>query len=196
MCAKDPEKGSTRGWAVRRNPSRQSGSTTLYAVAIAFGVAVLAFIFVYLPYVDRKEEEAQQARLAAQKAAESARLLEIERARAAEARERARLAEIRARETQQQAAENRMTAAERRAEEAHQQRMYATARQEVRQQIQQQDHAANRAAAQQRQIDQLRNNCDSARKLPMGPRKDAAVQQACGRYDDAVRQQNLQAINR
>jgi hypothetical protein len=175
---------------------RQSGSTTLYAVAIAFGVAALAFLFIYLPYVDRKEEAAQRALLEARKAAETTRLLEIERARAAEAREQARLAEIRSRDAQRQAIENRMTTAERRADEAQQQRMYATARREVQKQIQERDRIASRTAAEQRQIDELRNRCESAKKLPMSPSRDAAVHQACTRYDDAARRHNLQAINR
>ena len=64
----------------------QSGQTTAVAISVGLGVAAAAFLFVYLPYLNGKEEDAQRAVLEARKAAEmAAKQAADERARAAAA---------------------------------------------------------------------------------------------------------------
>jgi hypothetical protein len=183
---------------------QQHGSAAVIALglSITFGAIVLAFLFLYLPYLDRKEEEAQLAVLEARKAADAARMAAEQKVKIAQ--EQARWAEMRARDAERRAFEAQQSPRERRISEAHQQavqsnqqRMELTARQQAQQSQRQQDLNAQRAAAEQRNIDELKIRCDSARKLPISsPNREAVVHQACTRYDDAVRRQHLGAVNR
>lgn len=61
---------------------------------------------------------------------------------------------------------------------------------------QEQNRIARQSAVEQQGIDNLRRQCERYKELPIGPRRDELMKQACTRYDDAVRRQAYGALNR
>jgi flagellar biosynthesis GTPase FlhF len=187
----------------------QSGQTVVVALAVTLGVVAAAFLFLYLPYVNAKEEAAQRAVLEARKAAEAAaKQAAEERARAAVAEAQLAITRARAVETRQkiditvrqphlsEAAEERREQRLAMERERNVQRVIAEQERDAQRAAAEQRRNAQRMAAEQRQIDELRLRCESTRKMPLGPSRDAAVHQACTRYDDAVRRQHVGSLNR
>jgi len=178
----------------------------MIALAVTLGISAAAFLFLYLPYVNAKEEAAQRAVLEARKAAEmAAKQAAEERARAAAAE--AQLAVAKARERRALEVTVRQPHVNEIVQERREQRLAAEQERTVQRVVAEQERNAQRAAAErernaqrmaveQRQIDELRLRCETTRKMPMSPHRDAAVHQACTRYDDAVRRQYVGAINR
>jgi hypothetical protein len=129
--------------------SRPRGKTALIVVSSVLGGAALALMFVVLPYMNAKEEEAQRELIGARKAAdESARQAAEARRRAAEAE--GRVAAVGARESDTGVVS----------------------------------------------VEQLKLRCEWEKKSPASPSHEARVHQACTRYDDAVRRQHVEALNR
>jgi hypothetical protein len=169
----------------------------MVVLTVVLGLGSMAFLFLYLPYLSAKEEEAQRVLVEARKAAEQASR-QVAEAKRREAEALARLDESRRREADagKRETDTRVRTQQQRADDQRQQRAEALAQQQARQRRQEQDQYAWRAAAEQRQIDEMRLQCETYRKLPASPSREAMVHQACTRYDDAVRRQHYEALNR
>jgi translation initiation factor IF-2 len=186
---------------------RQRGQTALIVVSSVLGGAALVLMFVVLPYMSAKQEEAQRQLIEARKAAdESARQAAEAKKKAAEAE--IRLASIKAMESQArireldrrgqlaEKADRRTEDLHRRTEDLHQKRMLSSVDREARQRRYEDEQYARRAAAEQRNVDELKLRCEWEKKSPPGPSREARIHVACTRYDDAVRRQHVEALNR
>lgn len=174
---------------------KQRGQTLYIGLGLISCLIVVGIFFFYLPYINAKEEAAQKALLDARKAAEKATL------DAAAARDREAAASARLAEFQRQNMDARTKAAELQAQERAMRSRMAEAQniqranEQARQRAINEQNAANqRAAQQQRIVDELRLQCETTKKLPPSPSREATIYQACTRYDDAVRRQHLEAI--